>query len=337
MKKALLMVGILLLFSLLISCEKKDNKTVASKNDMKRIVVITPLSHPSLDQSIDGFRQGLLEKDYTDTNVEFIFTNASGDFGKIASLVKSAIARKPSVIFVLTTPVAAEAIKLTNAAHIPMVYTAVTDPVEAKIVTSMEKSETLATGVSDRYPVNEQVKMFIRILPTMKTAALIYNPAEANSRILVKQTISALEENNIEGLKYEVNNASEISSCVKQAILLYDCIIVNGDNLVTENLSEVINLCVQSKKPLFVGDPDSVRNGAVAAVGPSYFAIGRQTGLKAAEILDGKDPREIPSEYPRSFDYIINTKAAEAMGVKVPEDFWFSRQIWESKISSSKH
>ncbi|HUU16398.1 MAG TPA: ABC transporter substrate-binding protein [Sedimentisphaerales bacterium] len=336
MKRALPICGILLSLLLLTSCKENGNQTNAKEGGTKKIVIVTPLSHPSLDQSIDGFRQGLAEKDYTEANVEFIFMNASGDLGKIAFLVKSAIARKPSLIFVLTTPAAAESIKLTNPAGIPMVYTAVTDPVEAKIVTSMEKSETLATGVSDRYPVKEQVNMFMRILPTMKTAGLIYNPAEANSRILVKQTISALEENNIQALRYEVHYASEISSRVKQAILLNDCIIVNGDNLVTENLAEVINLCIQSKKPLFVGDPDSVRRGAIATVGPSYFAIGRQTGIKAAQILDGKDPRNIPSEYPRSFDYIINTKAAEAMGVKIPEDFWFSRQIWESRISSSK-
>jgi len=332
MKRRSLLWGIILSFLLLISCKEESNKIETNESNVKKVVIITPLSHPSLDQSIDGFRQGLAEKNYTDDNVEFIFMNASGNFDKIASLVKSAIAQKPSLIFVLTTPAAAECIQLTNPAQIPLVYTAVTDPVDAKIVTNMEKSETLATGVSDRYPVEEQVRTFMRILPAMKTAALISNPAEANSQILVKQTISNLEANNIKGLKYEVHDASEISSRTKQAILLSDCIIVNGDNLVTENLSEVINICIQSKTPLFVGDPDSVRKGAIATVGPSYFAIGRQAGNKAAQILNGEDPRNIPSEYPRSFDYIVNMKAAEAMGVKIPEDFWSSRQIWESKI-----
>jgi len=333
MKRTLLISGILVFFVMLISCKEKGSKSTSSEKSMKKVVVITPLSHPSLDQSIDGFRQGLSEKNYTTNNVEFKFMNASGDFGKIASLVKSAIALKPSLIFVLTTPAAAEAIKLTDASKIPLIYTAVTDPVQAKIVSSMDASETLATGVSDRYPVKEQVEFFLKILPTMKTAGLIFNPAEENSRILVRDTISALEQNNIKASKYEVSTAYEISSRVQEAISVNDCIIVNGDNLVTENLLEVINLCIKLKKPLFVGDPDSVRKGAVATVGPSYFAIGRQTGIKAAQILNGEDPRKIPSEYPKSFDYIVNTKAATAMGVKIPEDFWTIHQIWESRIS----
>jgi putative ABC transport system substrate-binding protein len=330
------MILIMMVVIITASCSKKGGENQTSRDTKKTIVIITPLSHPSLDQSIKGFRQGLAEKDYSERNVEFILMNASGDFGKLQSIVQSAIARKPNLVFVLTTPAAMECIKVTDAAGIPMVYTAVTDPVSAKIVTSMEKSETLATGVSDRYPVEEQVAVFLRLLPDMKSAALLYNPAEENSQILVKQTIAALSKNGVEGRKYQVNNASEIASRVSQAVAADDCIIVNGDNLVTENLTEVINACVKNRKPLFVGDPDSVRKGAVATVGPSYFSIGRQTGLKAAAILNGTDPRSIPSEYPKSFDYIINTAAAQAMGLDISDEYWMSRQIWESNTSSSE-
>lgn len=340
MKKNILRgtIFVSLFIIIFLSCKQQYNE----KNDLKdsdslfNIITITPLSHPSLDQSIDGFIRGLSEKGFDKKKINFEVMNANSDFSKISSLTKSALAKHPDLIFVLTTPAASAAIKITNAANIPMVYTAVTDPVSAGIVTDMDKSETLATGVSDRYPVDEQVKVFLSVLPTMKNCGIIYNPSEENSQILVRQTINAMSKNNIECVKYEINNVSEISSQVKQILSSHDCIIVNGDNLATENLSTIINLSIKMKKPLFVGDPDSVKNGAVATVGPSYYSIGVKSGYKAAQILNGVSPKLIPSEYPTSFDYIINTQAAKKMGVNIPSLFWETRGIWESSASSNE-
>jgi len=330
------LLGVFCLMIMIIGCNRNDGHDGTNATKKERIVAITPLTHPSLEQATDGFLQGLREMGYDDSNLDTDFMNANGDFSRISSLVKSAVAKKPALVFILTTPAAADAIKITNAAGIPLVYTAVTDPVSAKIVSSMDRSDTLATGVSDRYPVEEQVGVFLNIRPSMKSAALLYNPTEENSQILVRQTIDALRERDVEGKKYEVRSASEISSQAKQALKAHDCVIVNGDNLVTENLATVINLCIKEKKPIFVGDPDSVRKGAIATVGPSYYDIGVKAGNKAAQILDGKSASEIPSEYPRAFDYIVNTNAAESMGVRIPDTFWQSREVWESRATSSK-
>jgi len=333
-KLSFLLLAIVILFATyFISCEKNTEK-INKNNEVQKIITITPLTHPSLDLAIDGFLQGLIEKGYDKNKLDFVIMNANGDFSKIPSLTKSAISKKPKLIFVLTTPAASTAIKITNPKKIPIVYTAVTDPVSAGIVSDMNNSTTLATGVSDRYPVEEQVKVFINILPSMKSAAIIYNPSEENSQILVKQTIKAMKDIGVNCFKFEIRNASEISSQTKQALSKHDCIIVNGDNLATENLSIIINLCIKYQKPLFVGDPDSVRKGAVATVGPSYYSLGIRSGYKAAKILNGTSPKVIPSEYPNSFDYILNTDAAKKMGVSVPNIFWDSRSIWESNAKT---
>jgi putative ABC transport system substrate-binding protein len=318
-----------------IGCSKEQNNEHNKNGANPKIYVITPLTHPSLEASIAGFKQGLSENGHPLNKVDIEYSNANGDSSKIAALVKIAIEAKPALIFVVTTPAATEAIKLTNAANIPLVYTAVTDPLSAKIVTAMQKSETLATGVSDKYPVEEQVKFFLKIMPGMRKAGIMYNPAEQNSLILVKETETELKAQNVAVNRYEVHNAGEIPIETKRLLAANDSVIVNGDNLVMENLTAVINACLQAKKPLFVGDPDSVKKGAVATVGPSYFDIGVRAGAKAAQILDGKNAKEIPSEYPTAFNYIINTKAAELMGVKIPSDFWNQRQIWESKTSTT--
>lgn len=319
------------LISSSMGCSNEQSKDVTSH----KIYVITPLSHPSLEASIAGFKQGLSENGYPLNKVAIEYSNANGDFSKVASLVKLAIEAKPSLIFVVTTPAAAEAIKLTNSANIPLVYTAVTDPVSAKIVTAMQRSETLATGVSDKYPVEEQVNFFLKVMPGMKKTGMLYNPAEQNSLILVKETETELKKHAVAVSRYEVHNAAEIPVEIKRLLAENDSVIVNGDNLVMENLTGVINACVQAKKPLFVGDPDSVKKGAVATVGPSYFDIGTRAGAKAAQILGGKSAKEIPSEYPNAFHYIINTKAAELMGIRIPNEFWAQRQIWESQTGTT--
>lgn len=317
------------------SC-RRGTTTQGGRASVVDIAVITPLSHPSLDQTIEGFKAGLAESNYSGNVVRIRAMNANGDFANIPSLVKAAVAQKPRLVFVLTTPASADAVKLTDPARIPLVYAAVTDPVGAKIVTAMDRSDTLATGVSDRYPVEEQVATFLRIHPQMRRAALVYNPKEQNSQILVTQTIAALGKNRVQGRRYEVLSESEIASQTKRALAECDCIIVNGDNLVTENLPAVINLCVRAKRPLFVGDPDSVRKGAIATVGPSYFELGRIAGHQAAQVLDGKPVGSIPSQYPESFDYIVNVRAATSMGITIPPSYWQTRDIWESRAAASR-
>ncbi|GEM_PF-186996 len=295
-----------------------------------RIFIVTPMSHSSLDQSMKGFLRGLREKGYGRDKVEIEMMNAGGDYSRIPVLVKQAVSKKPALVFAVTTPAASQAVEVTDKARIPLVYAAVTDPVAAGIVTGMEASETLATGVSDRYPVREQVKVFVSLFPKMARAALLYNPSEENSRRLVGQTIEHLRDRGVRGERYAVQLASEIKGQAQKALKECDCLIVNGDNLVTEHLKTVVTLCRDHKKPLFVGDPESVKEGAIAAVGPSYHDMGRRAGHKAAQVLGGRPVQEIPSEYPTSFHYVVNPRAAEGMGVKIPQAFWMIRDLWES-------
>jgi putative ABC transport system substrate-binding protein len=316
------------------SCQSEETKQI--EQGKKKVVIITPMTHPSLDQSINGFLVGLAEMGFSEEKIIIKRLNASGRLEEIPSLAKQAVSMKASVVFVLSTPAAAQVIKITNPEKVPMVYTAVTDPIKSQIITNMNQSETFATGVSDRYPVAEQVKIFKIFQPTMKNAAVLYNPTEENSRILVEKTISELSIREVQCSRFEVTSASQITAETKRALKNNDCIIVNGDNLVIENLNSVIAICTKEKKPLFVGDPESVRNGAVTTVGPSYFGIGRTAGRKAADVLNGVDVRTIPSEDPRSFDYIVNTKAATLMGLKIPSDFWETRDVWESRHSVEK-
>lgn len=312
----------------------QDKSSPTEGSAKPRVIIIKPLEHPSLEQCISGFKQGLGDS-FTPEQIDVEVLNANGNFANVPGLVKAAVAKKPNVIFTVTTPAAADAIKITDG-KVPLVYSAVTDPVQAGIVTAWDRSATMATGVSDRYPVEEQVALFALLMPKDKKFALLYNPAEQNSRILVEETLKALQGRGIPAKTYTVNKADDISATVKAALAENDCVVVNGDNLLTENLHTVINICVAARKPLFVGDPDSVRKGAVATVGPSYFDLGKVAGEKAAQIVNGKSAGIIPSERPRAFDYIINIEAAAAMNVEIPAEFWRKMTIWESRAAGAK-
>jgi len=334
MRKIKLIYAVYLFVALfLVSCSSDSMQL--SNIERKKVIVITPVSHPSLEQSILGFIDGLSSEGYDNDKIGIKKMNANGDFSRVPSLTKNAVEEQPDLIFVLTTPAASQAIKITDPAGVNLIYTAVTDPIKAGIVTGMEKSNTLATGVSDRYPVKEQVKLFKLIYPEMKMAAVLYNPDEENSRILQLQTISELENNDVGYREFKINEQSKIVGLTKQALNVSDCLIVNGDNMLVENISLIINLCKKAKKPIFVGDPESVRRGAVATVGPSYYSIGEKAGKKAAKVLKGESPKDIPSEYPNSFDYIVNTSAAYDMGLNIPRRFWQSRTIWESNSTTN--
>ena len=335
MKTAFVGVTLIAVIMLTDGCSKTAPPLGANKGVKPSVIIVKPLEHPSLEQCINGFKQGLSDSGFDSEKIDIELLNANGNFANVAGLVKAAVAKNPNVIFTVTTQAASDAIKITDG-KVPLVYSAVTDPVQAGIVSAWERSSTWATGVSDRYPVEEQVAVFTSLKPNAKTFALLYNPAEQNSQILVEETYKAILAGGLTPKKYAVNKADDISATLKAALAENDCAIVTGDNLLTENLHTVIKICIAARKPLFVGDPDSVRKGAVATVGPSYFEIGRLAGQKAAEIIKGKSPGSIPSERPRSFDYIINMEAAAAMNVEVPPTFWRKMTVWESRAAAAK-
>ncbi|MBK1633652.1 hypothetical protein CKO31_23495 [Thiohalocapsa halophila] len=311
------------------ACTLQDSNTDTPEGK-SLVYIITPSSHPSLEAAIDGFRQGVAESGWDQSKLDMQYSNANGEISSIPRLVDRAIRRNADLLFVLSTPAAAAAVKKTNPAQIPLVYAAVTDPVKAGIVTEMQHSDTFATGVSDRYPVREQVQFFTTITPSAQQFGLLFNPAEQNSQILVNRTEQALTGAGKAPTRYEAAEDSEVAKVATRAFAECDAVIINGDNLFTNNLPTVINVAVSAKKPLYVGDPDSVERGALGTVGPSYRAMGRQAGQKAAKVLSGESIKQIPSEYPQYFDYVLNVAAAASMGVTIPRSAWELRSVWKS-------
>jgi len=293
------------------------------------------MSHPSLDQAIEGFQRGLSDAGFAQGTARIELQNANGEFDKVEALARQLAGQRPDLLFALTTSASRTTVKIAAESKIPVVYAAVTDPIGAGIVTSMSKSDNAVTGVSDRYPVPEQVRVFLAVVPALRSVGVIFNPGEQNSQILSEQTVKEFTATGVKATRYEVIDPAQIRPQIDHALSKHDAIVVNGDNLITEHLEVAIKACVEAQKPLFVGDPDSVARGAVATVGPSYFDMGRDAAIKAAKILKGEPVGTIASSYPTRFDYIVNVKAAKAMGIDIPKTFWLEREFWKSTSESS--
>ncbi len=294
----------------------------------RRVCMVRPLDHPSLGAAIEGFRARLMAA-LPKNGVVFRAYNAGGNLALVPDLLAQTVRDRCNLVFVLTTPAAQAARSLVATKGIPVVYTAVTDPVGAGIVRSMDGDPLPITGVTDLFPVDAQVKLFLAADPSARSAALLYNPTEQNSQVLVARTEAALRARGIAVTRDTALNAAAVPLAAEAAARTADMLIINGDNTFTEGLEAVIAAAERARKPLFVGDPESVRRGAVATVSPDYELLGQEAADKAYIILAGKrQAGEIPSENPTSYSQYVNVGAAQRMGLQLPLAFFQSARVW---------
>ncbi len=299
-----------------------------SRAEGARVCIVTPLDHPSLVAAIDGFRSRLTAT-MPKNRVVFQSRSASGDMSLLPDLLSQTVRRGCELVFVVTTPAAQIARDVVAGHGIPVVYTAVTDPVGAGVVQSMRGDTRPITGVTDLFPVNAQIELFLAADPSARSAAILYNPKEQNSQVLVARTEAALRARHISTSRFTASERDSVPSVAQSAARAADMLIVNGDNLFTAELDAVVAAAEAARKPLFVGDPESVRRGGVATVGPDYRLLGERAADKAWVILSGKrGAGEIPSEDPTSYSYYINVRSAARMGLQLPRSAFESAPVW---------
>lgn len=279
-----------------------------------KIGVTQIVSHPSLDRSLEGFKQA-----FADAGIEVTYDekNANGDQSTAASIAGTFASSDNDLILAIATPTAQAAAQAIG--DKPILITAVTDPVDAGLVDSLEAPGKNITGTTDANPVTEQLQLIKDLVPDVKTLGIIYSPGEANSVVQVgwaKEAAATLGLEIVEG-------PAVASADVLQAAesLDVDAIYVPTDNVVVSALETVLQVGEQKQIPVFGAEGDSVARGAVATYGLDYFALGYQTGEMAIRVLvDGADPATMPVETITEPTLYLNKGAAERMGVTIPEE-----------------
>jgi putative ABC transport system substrate-binding protein len=232
-----------------------------------------------------------------------------------ANIATELASQGPDVIVAITTPMAQSVAKF---ARCPVVFGAVTDPVGAGLVSSLDKGEEMVTGTSDAWPYEDQLKLIRKISPNAKRLGVLYNPGEAASQYGIKQIRHYGPALGFELVEGSVSSTGEVYPVAQNLAGRVDALFLSSDNTVIGGVAAAVKVAVEHKIPLYVGDSGTVEKGGLAAVSVGYADLGTQTGKLVARSLNGE--RGIPTFVGRGSEVYINKKAAELMGVTVPEE-----------------
>lgn len=283
---------------------------------MHKIGVVQLAPHNALDDAYRGFLEGLKERGYEEgKNLTLDYNNALGDASNVTTVAQKVVHAEPDLIFAIATPAAQAVANLTK--EIPIVITAVTDPVAAGLVPSDGGGNV--TGTSDLTPVAEQFALLQTLLPEAKRIGILTNSSEDNSRVQVELAKEAAKAAGLQLTEYTISKSDELVSVTQSMVGKIDALYVPTDNLVSENLLAVTGVTTPAKIPVICGEEAMLERGGLATKGINYFNLGKQAGEMAADILEGADPGSIPVGYQKDLTIQINEEVAGELGISVPD------------------
>ena len=287
------------------------------KTDKKILIGISKIvSHPALDAVEKGIQDELAANKIT---ADFDLQNANGDINTAASIANKFKDEKVTLAVGIATPTAQALVN--GIKDVPVVFSAVTDPVKAGLVTSLSKGEGNVCGVSDLTPVKEQIVLLMK-LKKVKRLGHIYSSSEDNAVALAALVKQACKDLGIEYVETTVTKSSEVKQALQTIIGRVDAVYISTDNTVVSALSAVSEVCMDKKVPIMSADPSSAEsNEVLAAWGFDYYKMGRATGRMVIDILKGKKPADIPTMFmtqASDIDLFVSLDVAKKLGITVP-------------------
>ncbi|MDU1078191.1 ABC transporter substrate-binding protein [Clostridium sp.] len=315
-KIALLLCG-LLSASLLVGCGgETENEKETSK---KKVGIIQLIQHDALDQANKGFIDGLAEKGYKDgENIEIEQQNASGKQDTAQQIAGQFVSAKKDLIFAIATPTAQACYNATK--DIPIVFSAVTDPVKDGLAKDLKSSGCNTTGTSDMANIDEQLALLKEVLPDAKTLGVVYTTSETNSVNHVNELETLASKYKLTIKKIGVANINEINQVLSNSMGDIDVLYAPTDNNVAASYELVAQIALKANKPVMGAEPAVVEKGGLISKGIDYYELGKMAGYKAAEILDGKNPQDIEIETMKELAITVNTDVAKKLGITIPQN-----------------
>ena len=312
--KKIFLIGLVLFISLSLSVFAAGEKEERTVIGISKIV-----AHPALDSIEQGIQDELADQGFTD--IVYDLQNANGEITTAASIATKFKSSGVAVAVGIATPTAQALIN--SLKDIPVVYSAVTDPVAAGVISSFDTGEKGVACVSDLTPVKEQIMMLQRITG-LKSLGHIYSSGEANAVILAEMAEKACAELGIKFVVSTVTNSSEVKQAAQAIINKVDGIYVSTDNTVVSALASITDVAMKAGVPIMSADPSSTEGSDVLiAWGFDYYKVGRATGRVVADILNGKSTEDMPTVFmtdPSDTNLVINLDVAEKLGITIPAD-----------------
>ena len=300
--------------SLTTESSKTESVTADTNTDMKKIGVIQLVEHKSLDIIYNSFKDELKELGYVDgENVKITFQNAQGDMSNITSIVQGFEGDKQDVVVGIATPVAQGAMSLTKTT--PVVFSAVTDPIGAGVLTDMNAPDKGMTGTSDAVQIDKIMDLALEITPNVKKIGFIYNPGEDNSVTNLGLLEKYVKEKNLELETVSISTSADLQTAAASLFEKVDMIFVSNDNTVAEAMPILTSEAIKAKKLVYVGAD-----------------LGKETAKMVDEILKGKPVNEIPVKvFKDDLFMYVNTDTAKALGVEIPDSIKNDKKFVEIK------
>lgn len=308
---------IFLVFSISIAgCNSSNEKAVSQKH----VGIMQLMTNPGIDAIREGFLKEMKVLGYEEgRNISYSQNNSQGDNAAAQAIAKKMVNDKSDLIFAITTPTAQTCAKEIKGTAIPMVFGAVTYPVSAGLVNSLEVPGGNITGTSDKWPISAQFDLLLQLVPNVKKIGVVYNPGETNSESNIKDVKQVCSAQGLELVTVAVSNTSEVYSAAQSLVGRCDAFYVPADNTVITAMDAVIKVSEQNKIPLLPGVSSNVEQGGFGTLGPDYFDIGVESAKIADRILKGEKPASIPVSTAKNFEYFFNTKSAKATNVTIPD------------------
>lgn len=317
MKKTWL--GGLACMMLLAGCGNGSSDTAKEDGEkVYKIGILQQLDHPALESAKTGLTSYLEGKG--DVKFEFIVKNAQGDNGTADTIAKQFVSDDVDLIYSIGTNASQAAVNATTGKDTPVVFNAVTDAVDAKLVKSNEAPGGNVTGVSDAAPLEKQLELIREFMPEAKSIGMIYNIGEMNGKLQVEQVEALASTYGFTIEKKGVNATTDVATAAEQLAGNVDCIYNITDNMIVSATASITDKANGKNIPVFAAEDGQMSAGLLASDSISYTKLGEQAGSVVYDILvNGKKAGEIPVETAKETTLYINQKVAEKLGITIPQ------------------
>lgn len=308
--------------SALSGCGSSDQQANQASTDKKVYKVgITQISdHPSLDNCRNGFIKGLENKGFKDgDNLKLEYVGAQDDMSKNTQIASNFAAENLDLVCGIATPSAQALYAACLDKKIPVIFNAVSDPVAAKLAESDTKPLPGISGISDKLPVEAQLKLIREILPDAQKIGILYSTGEANSVSTLEDYKKLAPNYGFEIVEKGISKKADVPAAADIILNEVDCISNMTDNTVVASLAIILDKASAKKIPVFGSEEEQVGNGCIASAGLDYFNLGIQAGEMAAKVLNGEDISTIPYETLTESKITVNKAVAEKLGITIPD------------------
>ena len=308
----LLVVGILLTSLISLHQLKADKK-----KDVFRIGISQFITHQSLDATREGFVDELSKQGYVEgENIEIDLQNAQGEQRNLKTISQQ-LAESSDVVLAIATPSAQSLANTTQTT--PVIFSAVTDPVSAKLVESREHPGGNVTGTSDQSSdaISTQINLIKKVLPKAKTIGILYTQSEANSVVQKDEAKRLLEEKGFTVVEKTILDSNNVKAAAESLMTEVDMVFVPTDNIISSTMETVKQVSIKHKVPVFGGSTEMVAVGGLYNYGTNYEELGRQTARMLVRILKGEKSENIAVELPEKLELHTNQEMADALGIDI--------------------